>query len=103
MRHSFLAWAGALALAMGCDAALAQSAASWDDVVAAAKREGTVVEYTAYVGAPSNRAIAAAFDKKYGIHVDFVEGRGNEIRERFRIEQSSGRFLGDVLHDALII
>jgi iron(III) transport system substrate-binding protein len=77
------------------------AAQSWDDVIAAAKREGTVVEYTAYVGAPSSRAIAAAFEKKYGIKIDFVEGRG-ELRERIRIEQAAGRFLGDVLHHAQI-
>jgi len=99
--RSIWIWA-ALAFIAAAPAAGA-AAGSWDDVIAAAKKEGTVVEYTAYVGAPSNKAIAQAFDKKYGIHVDFVEGRGNEIVERFRIEQSSGRFLGDVLHDALII
>jgi iron(III) transport system substrate-binding protein len=80
----------------------AQSAKSWDEVVTAAKREGVVVEYTAYVGAPTNRTIAAAFQSKYGIKIDFVEGRGNELRERIRIEQSAGRFLGDMLHHAQI-
>lgn len=89
------------AVAALCLQTSAVFAQSWDDVMAAAKREGSVVEYTAYVGAPSNRAIAAAFEKKYGIKVDFVEGRG-ELRERIRIEQSTGRFLGDVLHHAQI-
>ena len=36
------------------------SIAGWDDVVAAAKREGAVTLYTTALGAPFNRTIADA-------------------------------------------
>lgn len=75
----------------------AVSAAGWDDVVAAAKREGSVVLYTTALGAPFNKTIAAEFQKKYGITVNILDLRGSEVRERIRIEQTSGRPLGDVV------
>lgn len=69
--------------------------------VVAAKKEGKVVVYSAYVGAPSSRAVAKAFEAKYGITVDLLEVRGSEIRERVRVEQSANRFIGDVLYSSV--
>ena len=40
-----------------------------------------------------------AFEKKYGIKVDLLEARASEVRERVRVEQSAGRFLGDLHHN----
>jgi iron(III) transport system substrate-binding protein len=73
-------------------------AAEWDDVIAAAKREGSVVLYTTALGAPFNKTIGAEFQAKYGIPVSILDLRGSEVRERIRIEQTSGRALGDVVH-----
>src|SRR5882757_6237550 len=73
----------------------------WTKVVEAAKREGRVVVFSAYVGAPTNKAIAQAFEKKYGIQVDTLEFRGIESRERIRVEQAAGRYSVDVIHNAL--
>jgi iron(III) transport system substrate-binding protein len=80
--------------------ALAQSQKEWDDVIAAAKKEGEVTVYTAYLSPQTNDPIAKAFEKKYGIRVNYLAARGSEIRERIRSEQAAGRFLGDLLHHA---
>jgi iron(III) transport system substrate-binding protein len=74
--------------------------ANWDKVVAAAKAEGGLVLYTALVGAPSTKAIAKAFEAKYGIPVQVLEARASELRERIRTEQSAGRYLGDVMFNS---
>jgi iron(III) transport system substrate-binding protein len=70
---------------------------NWDDVVKAGKAEGKLVLYTAFVGQPSTKAVAKAFETKYGITVDVLEARASEIRERVRVEQAAGRFLADVM------
>src|SRR3954468_19091920 len=100
MRAGCLVLAAAM-LAMGAGAAQAQSNAEWDPVVAAAKKEARVVVFSAYVGAPTNKAIGQAFEKKYGIQVDTLEFRGLESRERIRVEQAAGRHSVDVIHNAV--
>jgi iron(III) transport system substrate-binding protein len=74
--------------------------ADWDKVIAAAKAEGGLVLYTALVGAPSTKAIAKAFEARYGIPVQVLEARASELRERIRTEQSAGRHLGDVMFNS---
>ena len=86
--------AGALALAATGPAGAAED---WSKVVEAAKKEGKVVLYTAFVGQPSTRAVAKAFQDKFGIPVEILEARAGEIRERVRVEQAAGRFLADVI------
>jgi iron(III) transport system substrate-binding protein len=81
--------------------ATAQTPDAWAKVVDAAKREGRVVVFSAYVGAPTNRAIGQAFEKEYGIQVDILEFRGIESRERIRVEQAAGRHSVDVIHNAV--
>lgn len=81
-------------------AAAAPPEQNWDQLVAAAKKEGRVVVYSGYI-TPTHKEIAAAFEKKYGIHVDYLIGRGTEINERVRVEQAAGRFLADVSHNAM--
>jgi iron(III) transport system substrate-binding protein len=69
-------------------------------LVEAAKREGRVVVYSAYISPISHGRIATAFEKAYGIKIEYLTARGGELRERARIEQTAGRFLGDVQHTA---
>jgi iron(III) transport system substrate-binding protein len=71
----------------------------WAKVVDAAKKEGKLVVYTASIGSPSLKAVIKAFEQKYGISVELLEARASEVRERVRVEQSAGRFLGDVHHN----
>jgi iron(III) transport system substrate-binding protein len=45
-------------------------------------------------------SINKLFEQKYGIKVDMFMARGPELRERMRVESMTGRFLGDVQHNA---
>ncbi len=71
----------------------------WANVADAAKKEGKLVIYTASIGSPSLKAVTKAFEQKHGISVELLEARASEVRERVRVEQSAGRFLGDVHHN----
>jgi iron(III) transport system substrate-binding protein len=75
--------------------ALGQSA-DWARVVAAAKSEGKLVIYNTAIGAPYFDAVLQTFEDKYEIEVEVVALRPSELRERIRVEQAAGRFLGDV-------
>lgn len=70
--------------------------ASWDSVVAAAKKEGKVIVYSMALGAPYYLAVLKSFEQKYGIKVESLDLRASELAERVRTEQAAGRFLGDV-------
>jgi len=77
--------------------ARADDKANWDTTVAAARAEGKVVVYNA--GTPAFlREIGNAFQKKYGVAVDVLDGRSSEIRERIRAEHAAGKVAGDVTH-----
>lgn len=68
----------------------------WSKVVEAARKEGKVVVYSAFVGVPVHDVVKKDLSEKYGITVEFLEARASEVRERIRIEQASGRFAGDL-------
>lgn len=91
---------GMLALGAGVFG-LATAAAAQDDwaaIEAAAKQEGKVVFYNAQAGWPQPIAAARAFEEKYGIRVDMLEGlRGAEIIERVRVEVTNNQPTGDVV------
>lgn len=68
----------------------------WNKAVEAAKKEGNVMVYST----PSSdllRVLADAFQKKYGIKVDWVNGRGRELTKRMKTEKSAGLHLFDVV------
>ena len=71
----------------------------WNKVVEAGKKEGKLLIYTASVGNPFLKKVIDAFEAKYGIKVDLLEARASEVRERVRVEQAAGRFLGDIHHN----
>lgn len=85
-------------LALACATAGAQNP-SWDAVTSAARKEGSVVMYSAAVGAPTIKEVNRLFEARYGIRVQLLEARASELRERVRAEQAAGRFLGDVLYN----
>jgi|SRR5712672_1338305 iron(III) transport system substrate-binding protein len=84
------------ALAAGFALPASAQDASWDSVVAAAKKEGKVVVYNMALGAPYFAAVVKSFEKEYGIAVESLDLRASELVERIRTEQSAGRYLGDV-------
>jgi iron(III) transport system substrate-binding protein len=71
----------------------------WNKVVDAAKKEGKLLIYTASTGSPFHKKVIEAFEAKYNIKVDLLEARASEVRERVRVEQAAGRFLGDLHHN----
>jgi iron(III) transport system substrate-binding protein len=71
----------------------------WKKVEEAARKEGKLVIYTASIGSPFLKQTTDSFTKKYGIAVEKLEARASEVRERVRVEQSAGRFLGDIHHN----
>jgi iron(III) transport system substrate-binding protein len=68
----------------------------WNRIVEAARKEGHVVLYSAFVGTSAHQDLKKDFQAKYGITVDILEARASEVRERIRIEQAAGRFTADV-------
>ena len=90
---------GLLAAAPAIVGSAAAQTDDWAKVVEGAKKEGKLLIYTASVGSPFHRTVITAFEKKYDIKVDLLEARASEVRERVRVEQSAGRFLGDLHHN----
>lgn len=77
-------------------AAVAQD--DWAQIEAAAKEEGKVVFYNAQAGWPQPIAAAKAFEEKYGIRVDMLQGlRGAEMIERIRVEVTNNQPTGDIV------
>jgi iron(III) transport system substrate-binding protein len=90
---------GLLAAAPAIVRSAAAQTADWNKVVEAAKKEGKLLIYTASVGSVFHKKVINAFESKYGIKVDLLEARASEVRERVRVEQAAGRFLGDLHHN----
>lgn len=71
-------------------AVMAQSVEkSWDETLAAARKEGKVIVVGAADPVMRNEVIPA-FTKRYGIAVDYLAGRSGTIAERVKIERASG-------------
>ena len=68
----------------------------WNKLIEAAKKEGRVVLYSAFVGLAAHKSLKKDFEATYGINVEILEARASEVRERIRIEQAAGRFAADV-------
>jgi iron(III) transport system substrate-binding protein len=75
---------------------LARAEDEWEKIVAAARKEGHVVLYSAFVGLATHQQLKKDLEAAYGITVDILEARASEVRERIRIEQAAGRFVADV-------
>ena len=74
----------------------AAQAAGWDDIVAAAKREGKVSLYTVNGGSACYNQNLAAFKAETGIDVQVLSGRGTELQERITTEQTTSHYIADV-------
>ena len=93
-RAALLGLAAGSALLSAPDLARAED--DWSKTVEAAKKEGHVVLYSAFVGLAAHQNLKKDFELAYGISVDILEARASEVRERIRIEQAAGRFVADV-------
>jgi iron(III) transport system substrate-binding protein len=65
-------------------------------LVDAAKKEGRVVWYTTQIVNQFARPAAEAFERKYGIHVDYVRADSNEVALRILNEGRAGKVQADV-------
>jgi iron(III) transport system substrate-binding protein len=69
---------------------------SWDETLAAAKKEGKVT----VSGPPSQglrQALPAAFRERFGITVEYIGGRGSEAAARLRAERQAGIMTVDAM------
>lgn len=93
-RRDALAQLGAVAglASIGSPAgAKADTKEPWDQVVAAAKKEGLVV--WSFFGAPgaATQRQAKEFEKLYGIRVELVPGRTGDFEARWNAERAAGK------------
>lgn len=68
---------------------------TWDETLAAAKKEGKVV----IIGSPDpvmRGEINPKFTQRYGINVEYIAGRSSQLIERVRTERSSGIYSIDI-------
>ncbi len=84
------------ALLSGLCLAPAPARAATDELVAAAKREGEVTWYTTLIVDQLARPISNAFEKKYGIKVNFVRSADAELALRLFNEGRAGKIQGDI-------
>jgi len=68
----------------------------WDQVLAAAKREGKVA-VAGPTGTDERRALTEPFQQKYGISVEYFGFAGPEFPTRLRSEREAGQYLWDVI------
>src|SRR3990172_9200929 len=68
----------------------------WNKTVEAAKKEGKVFIYSTPSG-DVIRPVANAFEKKYGIKVEWIIGRGEELTQRMQVEKAAGIKVHDVI------
>jgi iron(III) transport system substrate-binding protein len=84
-----------LGLAPAAFAQGAESQKSWDETVAAAKKEGKVV----VMGSPDpvmRNDLVPKFKAKFGIQIDYIAGQSGPLAERVKIERASGIYSTDV-------
>lgn len=86
----------AVAAVLGMMAPGAPGLAADPGLVAAAKKEGEVVWYTAFIVNQLARPVADAFEKKYGIKVKYVRANASDIALRITAEGRAGRAHSDV-------
>lgn len=68
----------------------------WDKAVKGAKAEGKLVIYSTPGGALINE-MGKTFGQKFGVNVEIVMGRGEELAERMRMEKSAGLNITDII------
>lgn len=69
---------------------------SWNDTLAAARKEGKVV----VAGPPDaevRQTLPAAFEARYGIRMEYLSGRGSDQANKLRRERGAGAFTVDAV------
>src|SRR4029453_19627987 len=89
-------WIFMSALLIGAALAAAPGQEEWERVLQAAKKEGKV-SMIGPVGADRRDALTIAFEKKYGISVEYHADSGAGILPRLSSERKADRYLWDVV------
>ena len=74
----------------------AKPAASWDEMLAAAKREGKVV----VSGPPDNDTrdkLPAAFKARFAIELEYLGGNSTQVAARLQAERAAGQYTVDLM------
>lgn len=74
--------------------------AVWAKIVEAGQKEGQVNVYTWGWTGDVGLSIASAFEKRYGIKLNIITGRGAEFLERIKTETRMGNVVADVWEGA---
>jgi iron(III) transport system substrate-binding protein len=69
---------------------------TWDETLAAARKEGKVV-VAAPPDAEVRQALPAAFEARYGIRMEYISGRGTDQANKLRRERSAGTYTVDAV------
>lgn len=76
----------------------AQGSSSWDDLVAAAKAEGTVsVGWGPVLGPTAAEVLPPAFKQAYGIDVEMQVGPSDNLVAKLQMEQTAGLHTVDIV------
>ncbi len=78
-------------------AAAAPGLAADEALVAAARAEGAVTWYSTNIVDQFVRPVAAAFERKYGVRVDYVRASSTELAIRVLNEARGGKVVADVV------
>jgi len=68
----------------------------WEEILAAAKKEGKVTVVT-FVGSETRLALTKAFKAKYGIDLDFTVGQGAATLTKIQAERGAGLYTADAV------
>lgn len=79
---------------------LSPEEAAWNKVVAAARKEGAMTLYSYTFVGDLGQHIKGAFEKRSGIKVEIITGRGSEFVTRIQTEQRIGQVVADVMEDS---
>jgi iron(III) transport system substrate-binding protein len=96
-RQAILSAVGAAALAAGRPASAQQAYAAPADLVAAARKEGRVIFYTASF-TEAEQELIAAFNKRFPfVRVEMVRASGGQLITRVKAEAAAGKLVADVV------
>ncbi|MBI2934227.1 MAG: extracellular solute-binding protein [Chloroflexi bacterium] len=79
------------------DAAPVTNLSSWDALVKAGQKEGTLTIYATAI-APITATLRSVFKQRFDIDLEFIQGRPAEITARIAAERRAGIFQADVGH-----
>jgi len=84
-----------IALIAGISSVVEAQMAQWQQIVAAAKKEGKVV-VSIPAGAELRKSLKDVFEKRYGIELELFTGRGTAVAKKIADEFRAGLRLTDV-------